>query len=103
MNAADVFCLPSLNEGCQNVLLEALACGTKVVASRVGGVPDIIDTPEKGWLHRACGRQVGKRMPGNCLVCWRGRDPRRLNGFLFEVSGAQPFAEQPLRPRIPIR
>jgi len=45
MNAADVFCLPSLNEGCPNVLLESLACGTKVVASRVGGVPDIIDTP----------------------------------------------------------
>jgi glycosyltransferase involved in cell wall biosynthesis len=45
-----------LNEGCPNVSLEALACGTKVVASRVGGVPDIIDTPEKGWLHRACGR-----------------------------------------------
>jgi glycosyltransferase involved in cell wall biosynthesis len=96
MNAADVFGLPSLNEGCPNVLLEALACGTKVVASRVGGVPDIIDTPEKGWLHRAWGRQVGKRTPGNCLACWRGRDLRRLNGFLFDVGGVQAVAEQAL-------
>jgi len=52
LNATDVLCLPSLNEGCPNVVLEALACGTRVVASNVGGVPDIIDSPEKGWLAK---------------------------------------------------
>ena len=41
-NAADVFCLPSLWEGCPNVVIEALACGTPVVASRVGGIPDLV-------------------------------------------------------------
>ena len=50
MNAADIFCLPSLNEGCPNVVLEALACGTLVVASRVGGIPDMITSPEQGIL-----------------------------------------------------
>jgi len=51
MNAADVFCLPSLREGHPNVLMEALACGTPVVASSVGAIPEMI-TPENGRLSR---------------------------------------------------
>lgn len=43
MNAADFLCLPSLREGHPNVMMEALACGTPVVGSAVGSVPDFID------------------------------------------------------------
>jgi glycosyltransferase involved in cell wall biosynthesis len=42
MSAADVFCLASTNEGWPNVVHEALACGTPVVATNVGAVPDML-------------------------------------------------------------
>lgn len=41
MAAADIFCLPSIREGCPNVMLEALASGRPVVATRVGAAPDL--------------------------------------------------------------
>jgi glycosyltransferase involved in cell wall biosynthesis len=50
MAACDVLTLPSWNEGTPNVILEALACGRRVVATRVGGIPDVVNDGELGAL-----------------------------------------------------
>ena len=50
MAAADVVALPSWNEGTPNAVIEALACGRRVVATSVGGVPDLIASPLVGEL-----------------------------------------------------
>jgi teichuronic acid biosynthesis glycosyltransferase TuaC len=52
MNAADVLALPSRNEGVPNVILEAFASGLPVVASRVGGIPEVLDQDFLGQLTR---------------------------------------------------
>jgi glycosyltransferase involved in cell wall biosynthesis len=66
--AADVVVLPSISEGFPFVLLEALAMGCPVVASRVNGVPELIEDHKTGLL-----------VPS--------RDPQALAKAILEVLG----------------
>ena len=50
MNVADVVCLPSYSEGLPNVILEALCCNAKIVATGVGGIPELAHRHQNLYL-----------------------------------------------------
>jgi glycosyltransferase involved in cell wall biosynthesis len=54
-NAADLFVLASSREGWPNVIMESLACGLPVVATPVGGIPEILHSGKYGLLLDAAG------------------------------------------------
>lgn len=50
LRAMDIFVLPSLGEGISNTVLEAMATGLPIVATRVGGNPELVDDNSSGAL-----------------------------------------------------
>ena len=71
MTTADVLVLPSLEDNCPVVILEAMAAGIPVVASDVGGIPDLVNHGKTGFMApcdqlekqvEMVGRVVGNRL-----------------------------------------
>lgn len=70
-SAADVLVLASSREGWANVLLEAMACGTPVVASNVGGAAELVTMPAAG-------------------VLFDGREPAAVARAIRQVTAGKP-------------
>lgn len=49
-NAVDLYVTPSLEENLPNTIMEAMACGTPCVGFRIGGIPEMIDHLENGYV-----------------------------------------------------
>ena len=49
-NAADLFVTPSLQENLPNTIMESMACGTPCVGFNIGGIPEMIDHKQNGYI-----------------------------------------------------
>src|SRR5699024_2794476 len=89
-NAADAMVLASSREGMPNVVLESLACGTPVIATSVGGIPELITCDEAGRL-------MHDRSPHAVTSAWRrlceGRPDRAATRAFAKRLGWQPVVE----------
>jgi glycosyltransferase involved in cell wall biosynthesis len=86
ISACDVLCLPSFREGCRNVVLEALPSGRPVVASNVGGVPELL-RPGTGLLAPAGEpRALAEALRRALRETW---DPDSLRAFVECLSRDQ--------------
>ncbi len=89
-SAVDVLVLPSLEDNLPQTGLEAMACGTPVVGSNVGGIPDFVLPGQTGLLARGgdpinLGRQIGILISNPKLQQRFSANARRLIQQEFEL------------------
>jgi len=97
----DVFVLSSLSEGAPNVVMEAMAAGLPVVATRVGGVPEIVADGSTGVLvepgdARALAAAVLELLEDQALAVLMGRSAASLARERFDINAVVRTVEQTL-------
>ena len=91
MRTFDVFALPSLGEGISNTVLEAMATGLPVVATRVGGNPELVEEGVTGMLvpagaHRPLAMALRTYVDDVALARRHGANGRKLAEERFSID-----------------
>jgi sugar transferase (PEP-CTERM/EpsH1 system associated) len=91
MRGLDLFVLPSLAEGISNTILEAMASGLPVVATRVGGNPELVDEGRTGRLvppsdPAAMAEAIGAYFADPATARAHGREARRIAEGRFSLE-----------------
>jgi glycosyltransferase involved in cell wall biosynthesis len=90
---ADVFFLPSRQESFGLVALEAMSAGVPVVASNIGGLPEVVEDGVTGFLHDpddelALSSSIEKLLGNDRLRARMGRAARRHARASFDIADA---------------
>ena len=84
MSSCDLFCLPSLSEGCPNVMIEALASGRPVVGTAVGDIPRLVEMSGGGYTVRpADSKALADGIAKALAQAW---DPEVLSRSIRELT-----------------
>jgi glycosyltransferase involved in cell wall biosynthesis len=106
--SADLFAYPSLHEGSAQAIMEAMACGLPVVATEVGGVPDLVEQGETGWLIRhedfeGTARMAARMLADPAMVRRMGAKARKRAVERFSLDASVERVAQVLTRLVPAR
>ncbi|TVO73591.1 TIGR03088 family PEP-CTERM/XrtA system glycosyltransferase [Sedimenticola selenatireducens] len=89
MQSLDIFVLPSLAEGISNTLLEAMSCGLPVIATAVGGNPELVEDGKTGTLVPAGNSHA---LAKTLEMYVRGKSLRKSQGQAARLRAEEHFS-----------
>jgi len=96
LQKSDIFVLPSLIEGISNTILEAMSCGLPIIASHVGGNPELIIDNQTGYLFQTenvfeLASAIEKYIKNRSMISQHGMNSRKRieEQFSLELMVAQ--------------